>query len=154
MTFYPFFMHLEFEGEDAPNPFTPVSRVDLGFIGKDGLEVTSLTDWHEVGEWIRSFQKFGKVVPVGYNIRNLEWPALTLNLVKAGEPLPGMMMPMEKKWNDMPMIDLQQLLVQGGYSEWKPTLAQAMKFFGIQPVDCNNDIVAIYELYKIYQKVS
>lgn len=154
MTFYPFFVHLEFEGEDAPNPFTPVSRVYLGFIGKDGLEVTSLTDWHEVGEWIRSFQKFGKVVPVGYNIRNLEWPALTLNLAKAGEPLPGMMMPMEKKWSNLDVIDLQQLLVQGGYSDWRPALKDAAAFFGVAWPEGRLTVSVLYDLYKVYQRVS
>lgn len=155
MTFYPFFLNLQFEGPpDEATPFTGVQQVDLGFIGNDGIEITNFFDWHQAAEWVRGFQRFGKIVPVGYNLRNLVWPAFTLNMVLKGEPLPGMMMPMDRKWNDMQMIDLQQLLVQGGYSDWKPTLAQAMKFFGIRPVDCNNDIVAIYELYKLYQKVS
>ena len=154
MTFYPFFVNVAFEGPpDEATPFTPVSRVDLGYIGNDGLDVSRLDDWKEIADWIRSFQKLGRTVPVGYSLRNLSWPALTANLVRSGERVPGIMMQMDRKWNDLPMIDLQQLLVQGGYSDWKPSLLEACRFFGVQCYP-TNPIASMYDLYRIYQKVS
>ena len=153
MNFYPFFVHLDFAGfQDEATPFTPVDRIDLGYLGSLGIEPTSFEDWHQVGEWIRQFQKIGKIVPVGYNLRNLVWPALTMNLARAGESLPGLFMPMERKWNDLWMIDLQQLLVQGGYSDWKPSLAEACRFFGIDEKKPALD--RIHDLYRIIQRAS
>ena len=154
MTFYPFFINLDFAGfQDEATPITPVRRVDLGYIGEVDVEVSHFDDWKLVGDWVRSFQKYGKLVPVGFNLRNLVWPAFTANLAKAGESIPGMFMPMEKKWSNLDMVDLQQLIVQGGYSDWKPSLQQACKFFDVQFYP-TNPIASMYDLYKIYQKVS
>ena len=153
--FFPFFIDMEFEGLDAPTPFTEVKSVELAYISPDNtLSVDRFSDpcdWHGVGEWIRGFRKLGNVAPVGYDLRNLVWPALTANLARAGEPLPGMMLPMEQKWNRMEMVDLMQLPLQGGYSDFKPSRKETLAFFGIPD---GSGTMPLFQLFKAYQRVS
>jgi len=160
MPYYPFFVHVDFFGfQDEATPFTTVEKVQLGFIGSNDLEISEFpsaptVSWKSVGEWLRGFKKFGNVVPVGYNLRNLVWPAIMANMARDGESVPGLYMQMEKKWNSLDMVDLQGLVLQGGYSDYKPSLQDACRFFGIELSNEKPTLYSIYELYKAYQRVS
>lgn len=150
MSYFPFFVHLDFES-DEPTPFTEVKKVQLGFLdAKNVLNQVSYSDekmWNSTGEWIRQFSRLGTIVPVGYNLRNLVWPSLVLNMARKSQEIKGLVMPLEKKWNPVDMIDLSQIIVQGGYSEFKPTIDQACAFFGIETKSPLDRLVALFRIF-------
>ena len=160
----PYFIHVEFAGfQDEANPFTPVDKVELAYYNGQSLQKyefdceddsndSQKAVWNSIAEWIRSFMKNGWVVPVGWDLRNLVWPALTLNLIRWRESTPGLFMPLEKKWNNMDMIDLKNLVMQGGYNpNWTPKLAEAEAFLVQSP--SSKPIDMLFDLYMAFQQV-
>jgi len=134
---YPLFVHVEFEPTDAPKtPLTPVERVTLGYTGDSGLKAASFnfkadensqTIWYEVAQYINAFiTQLPDYAIVGWDLRNLDWPAIVFNLLAQNVKLDKkLLLPPAQKWNNLPLVDLRNLVLQGGFTEEKFTLYDA-----------------------------
>lgn len=158
---YPLFIDVDFEpvGEgEVTTPLTPVAGVFLGYEGQNGLDSTELHDWPAVAEYIREFTAQFNTRLVGWDLRNLVWPAVVLNIVSKGLDFPAkLMVPIEKKWNDIPMSDLRNAVLQGGflnaeisleYAYWALT-GKMMDELKITHLEAIRDI---YNMYAKYEK--
>ena len=155
MNLIPFFIDLTFEGEECRCPTCPVKTIHLGYKGPSGLvkydyDATE-EGWALASEWVCSFKKNGFIVPVGWDLRPVVWPAFTMNLARAQRPLPhGFLMPLEKRWNDLQMVDLSSVVVQSGYSDWKPSLEEVHGFFFGARTEGRSRIEMLEDLFDRY----
>jgi hypothetical protein len=134
---YPLFVYVEFEPTDAPKtPLTPVEGVDLAYNKGGSLEWTRFTTkggcschqmWSGVAEYINEFTKqLPDYAIVGWNLRNLDWPAIVFNVLAQNVKLDKkLLLPPTQKWNNLPLVDLRNLVLQGGFTEEKFTLRDA-----------------------------
>ena len=158
----PLFMLAEFEESDAPlTPFSPVSKVRLGYMSGESsktmtVDVATLdaqadnNGWKSVADCLTKFTgKFPNWCLVGWNLRNLDWPAVIANMVRCGCEFPDMMrLSMTRKWNDLPLVDLRNVVLQGGFSQEDISLASAAYFmFGGTDEDPMSDLVRLYRKY-------
>lgn len=168
--FYPFFVDVEYESHDSEKwtPFTPVKSVTLAYefaLGEFNQTTFSIGEeysndnemWSAIGEWIDCFCKNGAVVPVGFDLRNKVWPTLIANLVKHRRATPRLVLPLEKKWNNLDMVDLKTVIMQGGFTQSEFTLHDAYRFMidqSLSDKDMENisNVKMIYELYSLYRE--
>lgn len=134
---YPLFVYVEFEPTDAPKtPLTPVEGVNLGYTGDNGLKRASFgfkgdgnpqTIWYGVAQYINEFTKqLPDYAIVGWDLRNLDWPAIVFNVLAQNVKLDKkLLLPPTQKWNNLPLVDLRNLVLQGGFTEEKFTLRDA-----------------------------
>lgn len=162
---YPLFVHVEFEPTDAPKtPLTPVEGVTLGYTAGDGLKCSSFdfkgdenpqTVWDGVAQYINEFvtQLPGYAI-AGWDLRNLDWPAIVFNVLAQNVKLDKkLLLPPTQKWNSIPLVDLRNLVLQGGFTEEKFTLYDA--FTAMVPIRYRNKgpasaIAMIKTLYDRY----
>jgi len=155
---YPLFVDVDFEpvGEgETPTPLTPVSGVYLGYEGENGLEASEYFDWAAVAEYIRDFTSQFTTRIVGWDLRNLVWPAIVMNIVSMGVDFPSkLVIPMERKWNDVPMVDLRNVVLQGGFSDRNISLGDAYLALTNSAADLSgsNRLIAIRDIYNMYVK--
>jgi hypothetical protein len=120
---YPLFVYVEFEPTDAPKtPLTPVEGVDLAYNKGGSLEWTRFTTkggcschqmWSGVAEYINEFTKqLPDYAIVGWNLRNLDWPAIVFNVLAQNVKLDKkLLLPLTQKWNNLPLVDLRNLVL-------------------------------------------
>lgn len=155
MNLIPFFIDLTFEGEECRCPTCPVKTIHLGYKGPSGLVKydydAAEEGWALASEWVCSFKRNGFIVPVGWDLRPVVWPAFTMNLARLQRPLPhGFLMPLEKRWNDLQMVDLSSVVVQSGYSDWKPSLEEVHEFFFGARTEGRSRIEMLEDLFDRY----
>ena len=151
------FVDVEFEKGHDLNILTPIRRVGMGYIDYGRLQHTYI-DCESDGAWkyvsdtlIQAYNasssRCNALTLVGYNLRNLVWPAIAANLMRTGNPIPySLKCDATHKWNNVPMIDLYNVLIQGGFSDKPISLEDACWFFGIHTEDEAN-IVKINKLF-------
>lgn len=150
------FVDVEFEKGDDVNILTPITRVSIGYINNGKLDRTHIDcesdeAWKRVSDILiqaynSAFTRRNALTLVGYNLRNLVWPALAANLMRTGNPIPySLKCDATHKWNNVPMIDLYNVLIQVGFSDKPISLEDACWFFGIHEDEAN--IVKVYQLF-------
>lgn len=166
---YPLFVHVEFEPTDAPKtPLTPVAGVTLGYTGDIGLKRASFNFkgdedpqvvWDGVAQYINAFvTQLPDYAIVGWDLRNLEWPAIVFNILSQNVRLDKrLLLPPTQKWNNIPLVDLRNLVLQGGFTEEKLTLCDT--FEAMVPIRYRNkelpDAIAMTKmLYDRYAGLS
>jgi len=170
MMIVPLFLHVEFEPTDEkPTPATPVAGVFLGYMTDNGLSVSSFkadenTDdramWYDVSRYLHDFTtQVANTRIIGWDLRNLEWPAVVANIVKHGHKIPRwLLLPLDEKWNKAPLVDLKNIFVQGGFIEadkwpgiWDVYFALLGQYGG-DAGDGENFVKACSEIYGLYEK--
>lgn len=154
----PFFIDVKFDLFDDPNPLTPVDGVRVGIFDgqgcvtmKFGFDGTDDEMFKKSAEWLSGLAARADIFPVGWQLRNLVWPAFVNNCWRTGSRLPKyLLMPSERKWNNLDMVDLQGLFCQGGYTDWRPTLEDGCNFLGVDYSE-EDPIQSIFGIYKKYQ---
>lgn len=155
---YPLFIDVEFEpvGEgEAVTPLTPVASVRLGYEGANGLDASEFFDWPGAAEYIRDFTSQFETRLVGWDLRNLVWPAVTANIVAKGLEFPKkLLIPMDSKWNNLPMADLRNIVLQGGFSNADISLEYAYWAITGQTMDSSGlaRLQAVRDIYTRYAK--
>jgi hypothetical protein len=151
------FVDVEFEKGQDLNILTPITSVSMGYIDDGSLhhvrwdcesdEAWKLVSATLIQAYNASSSRCNALTLVGYNLRNLVWPALAANLMRTGNPIPySLKCDATHKWNNVPMIDLYNVLIQGGFSDKPISLEDACWFFGIHTEDEAN-IVKVYQLF-------
>lgn len=131
MIYTPLFIDVEFGGvpQAEAGVLTPVSAVRMGFVkggvaGEDDDVAEYAFDgddmWEKACSFLTAFRNASAapVAIVGFNLRNLVWPAFVFNAAAHGGHLPKeVLKPLDRRWNDCLMVDLRDALLQGGYSD-------------------------------------
>lgn len=165
MTF-PLFINMKFNG-DNPTPLSEVSQVALSYMTANGMATPTLFEmgtendpelWKKIAEWIAAFaqQTRSTVMPVGWNVRNLLWPALVANLARENlvSVLPtNLLQQKEKRWSNVDMVDVSNLIMQGGYIQEPLKFEDACWFFlGDAFGDEGTAADRLWKIYDIYAK--
>lgn len=162
MRIIPFFLDISFDREDDGFPICPtdpVKAVNLGYFnGEKLVPYTYEADdagWNSVADWIVSFSKNGLVSPVGWELRSILWPALTMNLARMKLRIPsGMLLPLDKRWNNLEMVDLSNLIMQSGYTDWRPGLKDVHRFFANGADEKKSRLEMTYDIYARYAEMN
>ena len=155
---YPLFVDVDFEpvGEgEVPTPLTPVAGVHLGYEAMDGLKASEFHDWDAVAEYIRDFTSQFDTRIVGWDLRNLVWPAVVNNIVSKSLEFPKkLLIPMDQKWNNLPMADLRNVILQGGFSNSDISLEYA--YWALTGKNMEElkvtRLMAVQDIYNLYAR--
>ena len=160
---YPLFVHVEFMETDSPKtPLVPVASVALGYEGPSGLvsktfdmstgDEAEHENWKSVSNAINQFTaKFPSYALVGWNLRNLYWPAIVVNAIREKAPIgERLLLPLTQKWNNLPLVDLRNLVLQGGFSQEEITLGNACWAITHASCEGKSPMEMTYDLYKAY----
>ena len=159
---YPFFVSVKFEPTDAPKtPLTPVEGVDLAYNKGGSLEWTRFTVkggcsyhqmWDGVAEYVNEFtRQLPDYAIVGWNLRNLEWPAIVFNTTVENTRLDRkLLLPPTQKWNNLSLVDLRNLVLQGGFSEEEFTLEEVYRSMAAKMETENPEPIAMVKF--VYDK--
>jgi len=168
---YPFFIDMTFV-DDSPNPLSEVKELALSYIAPRGLATPELfvmgTEddralWCKALEWVMGFGQQADratIMPVGWNVRNLVWPAFVAHVAAAKgdrgfcDLLPGYLLQQkEKRWSNVDMVDVANLVMQGGYTQEPLKLEDAAWFFLGEKLDAEATAAdRLWKVYDIYTK--